>query len=334
MRQRILLALLIGLPCSILADSAERVFFGEIRTGRSEYLSAKKTVSILLSTNSMENIVLYPLGPRGIYGKDDDVIAVRTYVEELSLATADFLNAMKDQQDIEMRLERVALVRDKLMNAGGYGNSCLAGTLTSVLNAHLWSLLNQGQPLRKNLLQHCKVDLKGVLRLVREGAEKDKKNVFFSPDVYEQNHSPRDVLLSLLGKSGEDPVPSRGFGPETWREREPQGYEGMGFRMKSLGDSNSASHVYNWLLLMDEQYAIEVIRAVMMQGGRLGDLEMDEAKARIDAALKGGPEERRYANLRPWDGREVYNYFRKFRHGSLAGASPLETRVRLALETH
>jgi len=331
MKTHITVLLFFVLYISVRAANNEGTRFSEVKS-RGSALGAKQTVEILFSTNSLDNISLYPVGPHGVYGQEvckDDVI---TYGMELSEATVRFLDDAEGERDLESRLARLAEVRNKLMRAGGYVNSSLAGSLTYVLHAHFWDLLNQGKPISKSLLRKDSVSKSDVLKLVAESGSKEKKNVCFSSDILNNSNHDDVLVLSILGQSKSTVVPVRGLPPDVWRQREPEGFRGMGFRIQYLEDANSLSHVYNWFLLIDEQYAIEIVDAEVVKDPAFPELDMDDAKMRIDTSLNVGPHEKKSSNLRTWNGREVYNYFRKFRYGSLFGASPLETRVRLILE--
>jgi hypothetical protein len=332
MKTHITVLLFFVLYISVRAANNEETRFSEVKS-KDSALGAKQTVGILFSTNSLDNVVLYPVGPHGVYGQEVCKDAVITYGVELSEATVRFLDDAEGEHDLESRLARLVEIRNKLMRAGGYANSSLAGSLTSVLHAHFWDLLNQGKPISKRLLHKNRVSRSDVLKLVAESGGKEKKNVCFSSDVLDKSNRNDELVLSLLGQSKSTVVPVRGLPPDVWRQREPEGFRGMGFRTQYLEDANSSSHVYNWFLLIDEQYAIEIVDAEVVKDPAFPDLDMDEAKMRIDASLNISPHEKKISNLRTWNGREVYNYFRKFRYGSLFGASPLETRVRLILES-
>lgn len=316
----------------------QKVYYSKDKTGAP--LDMRVTLdNLLIVAPQQPDIDLVQLTSRGVRVDSNTFFSARSYaqglaggVEQLVLtARQEEKNGSHDQA--MKRVLHLLRLRDKLLVSGGYGNLCLAGSVTSALHAYAWDRIIHGEPIQNELVAHLAVPLQKVVTSIERSAREEGGHPFFGAAPPVKSEDAAGTVRAILGAL--NPVMRDGRGIENawqfWGTVEPNDFQGFGFRGEMFESANSANQLVNWLVLIDEQFALKTVSQALRLSADFNDMSMTDAKTLLASQLAEEGKQERLMDLRVWGAKEIYDYYRKFRHGAIDGQSALNARLSRTL---
>lgn len=327
--------LIVGVVTSSLAQSSE--IKDELGTdGRGNGLSVDKTVEILAGGDNLDGVRLYAITSAGIHGREKETGALaRRYATDLSRQVHQVLLKSKPMWAGKKNLssadiERLFLIRSKLLDAGGYGNLALAALVTRAIHLGCWQSLFDGRPLHSDMFRNHGVRLAEILPLITKCADIEGKRPCFDLESLDRKQSPQKIVEDILNKHGVATEMGRGIPIDYWTLVE-KGWTFGFYGRRAFEDSNSATHLVVWLSLLDEEYALDLVSTEVAKDPAFLQAPAAQVKERIGARLPKAHQGLvvKCTDLRMWQADDVYDYPRELAHSrSLPGMSAIESHTQ------
>lgn len=315
--------------CETHAEALPLIEFGD----GGEVPSAKELAEVIFGADALEGRRFPVITARGVYGVSDDPTIAATLAENLVDAVCSSLKPEKGPREgiPQARILRLLRLRELILDAGSYGNSCLAGSLSQILNAYVLEQVCRGSPISgpsSSIGKGWPVDLQKVLECLDRSSnfESEKPATTLS----------RLALDAAYGRAFLKILTSLGGKVRVWTSAQEEWVRiGSGqklhfnFDRHNLLNPSTVSHLLAWGRAIDEQRLITVVSGVAKDHNSLLQLRIPqdwkEIKRLLGAAMAEAEEFYSCVHLVPFSAHMAYELVREM-GGLTQGVSPLKKR--------
>lgn len=325
MRYFLLMSLIMSV-CAICVAEEQNIIGYYEENGQKKALNLSATIHVVTKKDDLSNLTLNPMSSP-ITKKNTSIL--NRYVKTLITTIKSLLPKNKSNDIIanEKACNKLIQLRNKLLEAGGYSNICLAGSITGTINAFYLKELVEGNTIKSEMIKKNELNLKDIISIIKAADKTEFKTSILSK-ISINNDVEVEQLRMLLGNKNK---PKKGS--VTFKDWMKLGDIAILFNGRSLKQPNSISYLYNWIHLLDEQKAIEIINNVALNDSTFLLSDDNIMKDKIQKYLAVNDCGIMLSRLEPWSARRVFDFFRKFRGGIISKyGSPYTTRLSFYLK--
>lgn len=321
MRYFLLMSLIMPVATICIAEEENVIGYYE-ENGRKEALNLSETMDVITKKDDLSNLILNSM-PSPLCKEKASIS--KKYAKTL-ITTVKTLVPENPNSDIianERTCNKLIQLRNKLLEAGGYSNICLAGSLAGTIDAFYFQTFLNGNTIKPEMIKKNKLDLKDIIRVIEASDKTEFKTSILSEIDINNGTTEVEQLRILLGDENKPKKGPVNFG--NWRKF---GEIAILFNGQALGKPSSISYLYNWIHLIDEQKSIEIINKTALQDSTFLLFDDKLMKDAIQKYLDSNYSGIMLSSLEPWSARRVFDFFRKFKGSILTkGDSPYTQRL-------
>lgn len=297
------------------------LFFCNSETFSKEFYVAKDiSKNILLNTvelndavftqNAVDGIQFLPIAKKEL---DNNAVQVNLYIKTMGENSYQLIKKIRETNkntDFNQQLNSIIQIRDKLLESSGYVNFCLAGAISSSINILFMDKIMSGEVVDDSTLKY-QLSLEKIVRqfercdmtegrtplFVYDQIIESGNNTFLPKSIFEQNNIKTHDIITF----------------QDWAKLSPDQKFHSGFGKEMLTNINFPVMLYNWLFLLDQGYAIQILFSALNENRLFFNQDSKDIKEKLDQIVT----EDKKLMLRTqekWSGRRVYDFYRKYKH--------------------
>ena len=326
MRYFLLMTLIMSVCEICVAEEQNLIGFYE-ENGQKKALNLSAIIDVITKKNDLSNLTLNPM-PSPLNKKKAPI--TKKYARTLMRAVKSLLPENKSDIADEKACNKLILLRNKLLEAGGYSNICLAGSITGIINAFHLNKLIKGKTIKPKMIKKNKLDLKDIMNVIKAADEMEFKTSILSK-LNINNGTEIEQLRILLGNENKPQKGPVKLGD--WIMKAGKTTILFSGHWLNLKQNNPISYLFNWCRLLDEQKAIKIINSIALNDPTFLLSDDNAMKDKIRKYLAVNDCGIMITQLEPWPARRVFDVFRKFRGGTIPKyGSPYATELSFYLK--
>jgi hypothetical protein len=277
-------------------------------------LSAEELINKVFTNQTIDDISFIRL-PVSIL-KGDNADKANDYIKKFTLNSYSLIKqlpVLKLETEFERQVLHIIKIRNKLMEAGGYVNFCLAGSLTSSINVLFIERIIQSGIVKENILKEDRLSIRDIVGVIELSDRFENKSSFIDFEDVKSQENDTDLMINLFKQKKKDIHYKLTF--NDWAKLDPNAKFHFGFDRDMLRENSFSVIFYNWIFLLDQQFAIRVLFSELSKDSHLLTYSKKQIKEKLDAAVRLDTDAIVYTTFKSWNGRRVYDFVRKYKGG-------------------
>jgi hypothetical protein len=298
--------------CLFCAQAFSKEFYVAKHIKESRLIETDELIDLMFRQQKLEAVNLLTISKNKLDSKHAD--QVNYYIKEICRNSFELINLIrsaKDKDEFERKTRYIIEIRNELLDSCGYVNFCLAGSLTSSINVLFLDKLIHGENVDSSILKENKLSLDNLFECFEISDTADGKLSNINYDDLKNSDPNNNSIIRLFKKNNIKINNTLTF--EDWKNLEPGVQFHLGFNKDLLKESSFSVILYNWLFLLEQQYATNILFSAKQKDPMIFDHEAKRAKEELDTIVT--PENTfMYRSQKRWSGRSVYDFFRKYKY--------------------